>query len=259
MLVYPDMHNAFRLNLDKSSSLVGNPDFLPEEIDFWLNDAQTRFIKQRMFGNNDKHEGFEQGIKRLSDLQTLICNTLQTFFPIPSGYMSIPLISSKLGNNVVENSWSDSYYDPFMYFLDATLYSNGTTPSYSIGCGETISTKDLVKYIQDSLNSPFIRRPLVYMYNNITTTSTTNHKTIAFIYDSYMGWTPSQYSMLYIKKPRPMTSGNTTIGDGYLTNICELPEEVHSEIVNIAVSLAIENTESARVQTFTPLNKSNIE
>jgi len=69
-----NMHIAVKLGLDKSSALE-LPAFEPEEIDLWLNVAQDRFIKQRLFGNNPKRTGFEADSKRISDLQTLVVNS----------------------------------------------------------------------------------------------------------------------------------------------------------------------------------------
>ncbi len=262
MLVYPDMHNAFRLNLDKSSSLVGNPDFLPEEIDYWLNEAQDRFIKQRMFGNNNKREGFEQGTKRINDLHTLVCNTYDTYYSAgPPTFPTIPLHSSSLGSNVVEATIPLIEYNPYMYYISSILYTG--TGAISLNSGEIIDSKNLTKYISDSINTPFIRRPLVYFYNNVTSSIVINNQTIAFIYDPSSSFYPTSFNMIYIKMPRTLTSqtitGYVTYPSNYLTNTCELPVETHEEIVNIAVGLVIENNESPRVQSFTQLNQSNIE
>jgi len=66
-----EMHIAVKLGLDKSAALELAA-FEPEEIDFWLNVAQERFIKQRLFGTNVKKQGFEDSSKRISDLRELV-------------------------------------------------------------------------------------------------------------------------------------------------------------------------------------------
>jgi hypothetical protein len=232
MLVYPDMHNAFRLNLDKSSSLVGNPDFLPEEIDYWLNNAQDRFVKQRI-------KEFEKGIKRITDLQTLVNYS-----------SSISLGSSQLGTNVKECSLLNFFtvYN-YMYFLSATVFDSSAR---RLECGKLIDTEQMSNYIADFINSPFIRRPIPYLYS---ASSGSNDQTLAIIYDSNI-FTPVAVDIKYIRQPLQLTSGTPVTGT---TNTCELPFETHEEIVNIAVSLVIENIESPRVQSFTPINNSNIE
>lgn len=233
MLVYPDMHNAFRLNLDKSSSLVGNPDFLPEEIDYWLNNAQDRFVKQRF-------KEFEQGIKRITDLQTLVNYT-----------STIPLTASYLGPNVKEGSLS-TYVVGYLFYLSSVVFDNTTPIPNRIQCADPIDTNHLKNYISDYINSPFIRRPIPYFYSKGVET---DDQTIAIIYDSNI-FTPYGLGLTYLRQPLQLTSQTVS---GYQTNTCELPVETHEEIVNIAVSLVIENIESPRVQSFTPINQSNIE
>lgn len=230
-----EMHTAFRLNLDKSSSLVGNPDFLPEEIDFWLNEAQERFIKQRLFGNNYRHEGLDASQKRIDDLKNLIVNS-ETLY----------LQTSELGSNVKETVLSqlDATY-PYLFYINSTLFDS---TGKSLQTGDNVKAVDISKYLKDSINNPYIRRPLTYFATRA------NFPVIAFIYgDEFV---PNTCNLTYIKKPKVLTL-NTPFG--YQTNTCELSEETHKEIVAIAVGLVIENIESPRVQTFNPLSQSNIE
>jgi hypothetical protein len=231
MTVFPDMHNAFRLNLDKSSSLVGNPDFSPEEIDFWLNEAQDRFIKQRVFGNNIRREAFDGSLKRVEDIRNIVINS-----------SSISLSSSVIGSNIKEGvlPFTDAN-SPYMYYIDSTLFDSGSS---AMNVGEPIKITDASKYVKDSINNPYIRRPLPFFYGN----------KIAFVYgDEFI---PTTFTLTYIKKPKQLTY--TTVS-GYQTNTCELAEETHREIVDIAIGLVIENIESPRVQTYSQINQSNIE
>jgi hypothetical protein len=59
------------LSLDKSDTLE-YVSFLPEEIDYWLNESVRNFVKTRYSGLNQKHESFEQTQKRTDDLRTLV-------------------------------------------------------------------------------------------------------------------------------------------------------------------------------------------
>lgn len=233
-----DMHTAFLLNLDKSSSLAGNPDFLPEEIDYWLNEAQDRFIKQRMFGTNYRKEKYDDTQKRRDDLRTLITTNLGIFLNNPSS----------LGTNVkyciLPTTLTTSPY-PYMYYLDSNVIDiNGNR----LECGKMVKNEYIHEYLKDYINDPYLRRPLTYLY-----TEGTNH-VLGFIYsDEFI---PVQCDLTYLRQPMQLTLGPVT---GYQTNQCELALETHEEIVNIAVGLVIENIESSRVQTFVPLNQSNIE
>lgn len=66
-----ESHRSFMLSLDKSDTLE-YVSFLPEEIDYWLNEASRAFTKTRYSGVNAKRESFEQTQKRIDDLRTLV-------------------------------------------------------------------------------------------------------------------------------------------------------------------------------------------
>jgi hypothetical protein len=226
-----EMHLAFRLQLDKSTSLVGNPDFLPEEIDYWLNEAQDRFIKQRMSGNNYRQEKFDDVQKRIDDLQSLIIYST-----------AIGLSQSSLAINAKECLLpiTDASY-PYMFYINSSVYNSGST---QLQTGGIIKYSNVNDYLKDYINNPYIRRPLVTFRGNY----------IVFIHgDEFI---PVQCDITYIRRPRKLTS--FTVGT-YETATCELPLHTHPEIVVLAVSLVIENTESPRVQTFEPINVSKVE
>lgn len=228
-----EMHTAFRLHLDKSSSLVGNPDFLPEEIDFWLNEAQDRFIKERIFGNNYRQEGFEESQKRIDDVRNLIIPTTSTL-----------LSSSGIGANVKECLLPvNDATSPYMYFLGAVL-TNATGSTIALNSRNIVQYRHISNYLKDSINNPYIRRPLITFYGDY----------IVFIYgDEFV---PTSCSLKYVKRPKKLVSG--TPGT-YETNTCELSLQAHREIPVLAVSIVIENTENPRVQTFEQLNTSKME
>ena len=224
-----EMHIAFRLHLNKSTSLVGTPDFLPEEIDFWLNEAQERFIKQRLFGNNYRKEEFEDSQKRIEDLRNLIVYSEDN-----------ALTPSLLGPNVKQTDIPT--IPPFNYLVRFML-NNGT--GVRVNGFDVVRHSDAFKYIQDTINYPFIKRPVAVLEMG----------NFEVIYDPE--YNPTRIDITYIKKPLVLTSFTPTTGVS--TDTCELTVETHSEIVVLAAELAIENIESIRTQTFTPINSSKIE
>jgi hypothetical protein len=229
-----EMHLAIRLILDKTSSFE-YASFLQEELDFWLNETQERFIKQRLYGTNPKQEKFDQSQKRMDDLKSLIKQST-----------SIALTSSSLGVNVAEcNLPITDATNPYMFYLNSTLYNAGGT--VALQTGDTIPMVVLSRYLKDSINNPYIRRPLVMFYSSTT-------DKIAFVYgDEFV---PTYCDILYIKKPKKLVY--STPGT-YETTTCELPEHTHKEIVTMCAELIIENIESPRVQTFSQINASRVE
>lgn len=72
-----EAHREFKFRLDKMDAL-NYPNFLPEEIDLVLNNAQERFIKQRYGVNNIKRQSFEETQKRTEDLKNVTINAVLT-------------------------------------------------------------------------------------------------------------------------------------------------------------------------------------
>jgi len=70
-----EMHIAVNLGVQKIASFQADI-LLPQEIDFELNIAMMRFVKQRYnAGSNRQGKGFEQSQKRVDDLRNLVVTT----------------------------------------------------------------------------------------------------------------------------------------------------------------------------------------
>jgi hypothetical protein len=214
------MHEAVKLGLDKSSSLE-LPAFEPEEIDYWLNEAQLQLVKQKAFGNNFRGEGFEDSVKRIEDLTTLVVESSEiTLFSHPF-YPNVRYTLTSSVNN------ADAVY---LFFISATAKYEET--------GTIINTlpvkqEEIINLIETDFNIPYIKNPFVYFYEN----------KMGVIYDPYKP-IDSVY-IKYIKQPKKLVR---TSPAGYETNVCELPEQVHPEIVALTVNILLENIESERQQ-----------
>ena len=71
-----ELHLEFKFRCDKLDTL-NYPNFLPEEIDLILNNAQERLVKQRYGFNNIKRQSFEETEKRTEDLKEIVCLSTQ--------------------------------------------------------------------------------------------------------------------------------------------------------------------------------------
>lgn len=229
-----EMHIAFKLGLDKTESLQ-YPSFLPEEIDFWLNQAIRRFVKTRYSGLNVKHEGFEQSQKRIDDLRTLVrevtvsCTTSGAIKP--NGY-------------VLTDGFSNSVFDAVPYWLSLgeevkihyylTTVPYGPTGDKRVGVVDVTSDNYRSK-IDDPLSDHILHydeaKPLRLFYDD----------TIEFISDGT--YTILEAYIRFVKQPVTVVIGNNTD--------CDLAEHTHEEIVGMAVQLALENVEQPRLQSYT--------
>lgn len=71
------MHRSVKLLLDKADTL-NYPNYRPEEIDFFLNFSQDRFVKHRYGGLSSRNRGFEETQKRTDDLRNIISSVQLT-------------------------------------------------------------------------------------------------------------------------------------------------------------------------------------
>ena len=216
------MHTAFKQGLDKFDS-KDYPNLEAEEIDLVLNQAQESFVKQRYGYNNFKKEAFEQTQKRTEDLYTLV--------------KSIRLsVLSNTDNNIDSNSVFVTL--PVDHWITIQELTN-ITYSNNIGVSTTedvytraIQHNDYSKLITNPFAKPTIKKVL----------RLTTQEGAELLHSSEA--TVNSYKLRYIKEPATMDSQSIPQVDS------ELPELVHQEIVNQAISISLENIESARLSTF---------
>lgn len=131
------MHIAVNLGVQKLASFQAD-NLLPQEIDYELNLASMRFIKQRYNpSSNRQGKGFEQSQKRIDDLKHLVVEN--TGWTISHGIASDPLGSyTYTGNN--SNIYIDRYTLPLDY-----LFLVGVKAEVSYECNASIFEKYVPK------------------------------------------------------------------------------------------------------------------
>ncbi len=220
------MHEAVKLGLDKTSSLE-LPAFEPEELDYWLNEAQLQIIKQKMYGNNFRGEGFEDSGKRMDDLVTLVQESDVLSLSIHPFYPNVKTLN-------IEDIDSTNPDSKYMFFISAAAqFESPSNVDIDMIEAYPVMQNRIKDLIQTEFNTPFIKNPLVYFYDN----------KIGFIHDPYKSITAAYIK--YVKQPKELVSTGAT---EYQTTESELPEQVHPEIVALTVNLLLENIESVRLE-----------
>lgn len=214
------MHFDFKVKMDRVDTLT-NPDFNIAEIDWLLNEAQLIFIKQRYGVNNIKRQGFEATQKRTDDL-----STLHIKYPEQLG------ITPTLVSGVYEIDLNNLKYK-YLFFLRGEV-----DIKLNDACTKTVPLKFVQSDdLSEALKDPFNKPSLDYIIYNIGRNSTGDNAAL-YIY-------PGNFEIVsvypeYIKYPQRINYGNYTYIDGSVIgpSNCELPEQTHSEIVDIATQLA---------------------
>jgi len=218
-----EMHLGFKFRLDKVDAL-NYPNFLPEEIDLLLNQAQDRFVKQRYGLNNIKRTSFEETQKRTEDLKNIVKTVVLT----PQAYDS--------ANNIDTNARFFLLPTDHWFIIQERVklqYTCGNINTESLVEVRPIQHLEFDKVMKDPFKKPDNSKVLRLMDNG----------KIELIYNQ--GSTILEYRLRYIKEPvRISLSGNID---------CELSNHTHDEIIDDAVKIALEYIEGKRNSTFTPL------
>lgn len=107
-----EMHIAVNLGVQKIASFQADT-LLPQEIDFELNLAMMRFIKQRYNPTSNRlGKGFEQSQKRIDDLRTLVQENIGTT------YNPQNLLTDGLGSYMYTLNNTNIYTDRYTLPLD---------------------------------------------------------------------------------------------------------------------------------------------
>ena len=223
-----EMHNAIQLQLDKSDSYQIAA-FESEEFDYWLNEAQLELIKQKMFGNNPRGENYDVGTKRADDLSVLMEYSPELLYDAGTGPGTGPLKNHAYHPNVVYADIAANISNYLFYIGSDFLVDDPNASNPNVRPMETvlIEQKDIGSLVETPYNKPFLKNGYVYLKEG----------EVNVIYDPYA--TPYSIFISYLRKPLDLVLGGSD---------CELPEQVHTEIVALAVNLMLNNIADQREQ-----------
>ena len=209
--------------MDKNSQSIafgGCPAFLPEEIDYWLNQGLYQEINTKFTGNNATKIGFEGSVKRTHDLENLVRTDLNisAIKEVNSNCCYVPNLTG----------------EGRMFFIDAVLNFGNKKANVRL-----ISHENAQKFKKTHSNNPWIDAPVGTIHDNTL-----------YVYYDDISMNSGSYSIdiTYVKFP-------TKVENLPSAGMTEIPEYMQYEVINRAVELALEDVESRRVQTKSQLNQ----
>jgi len=215
-----EMHTEFKFRMDKMDSL-NYPNFLPEEIDLILNNAQERIVKQRYGFTNLKRQSFEETQKRIEDLKNIVVNAVLTTQP----YASDNIDASARFVNLPTDHW---FTIQERCKLLCEICGSETNSFAEV---IPINHSEFSKRIKDPFGKP----------DDVIVLRLMEKGRVELISSCQI----IEYRMRYIKQPNKID---------LTTNVTsELSSHMHSEIIDEAVKIALEGIEGKRSQTFNPL------
>lgn len=223
------LHIAFNIELDKSN-VSGYPSFLPEERDYFINAAITKFYKTKYSGYNAQLKGFQQNQKRSDDFRNVIKSA------------SAALVTSD------SIKYTASFPEDYWFMVGETArikYPSATPGEYSYKdvdvyeCTiENLDNRLNNSLSEHKLNRGYARPLRVFVGDNI------------FLYTDG-SYSIDKYAMFYICKPAEVNWYSTI--QGYSNSTTELenvPDHAWDEIIKLAVKAAIENISDYRYQSY---------
>lgn len=223
-----EFHTEFKTRCDKIDGLL-LPNLLTSEIDLLLNQAQDRFVKQRYGKTNTKRDSFEETQKRIDDLKAITRNVIIA----PLAYSA----TDNIDTNARFFTLPVDYWFIIQERADITYedcHGDSITELIEV---RPIEHNEFTKVIKDPFKKPNTAKVLRLMENSM----------VELIFDSAV--TINSYRLRYIKAPVRMSyTGSVT---------CELSSHTHTEIVDLAVQIALEYVESKRTPGFTGIVNTN--
>ena len=218
-----EQHVAFKVGFDKTDS-SNYPGFEPEEIDLFINLAQDRLVKTRYGGNNLYRTSFEQSQKRTDDLRTIIKQT--TLTPLSPTSLNKPGGQFfNLPNSVATNDvyWFSIQEEANVIVTDC----DGNTSTVKLPV-KPITHDQYNKIIKDPFNKPDETELVRLVSEGAIEVISPVASLVSLV-------------LRYVRKPQRIDVVNAVD--------CELPDHMHQEVVDVAVSLALENVESVRTRS----------
>lgn len=213
-----EFHINFGLELDKTADFE-YAYMSPEQIDYWLNKAQERFIKQRAYPLDRNKPGFEQTQKRIDDLRDIV---------VKSGQIS-PSINGTIYSIFIPGNYK------YLVRHQCLTSDSSSCGNKNVG-GVQAEEEFMNQMLKDPFWWPTAEEPLYYFNGDY------------IVYETKGNYSLLNTVLTYIKEPAKIT-----LGSQYSTPIadvqCELGKSTHQEILDIAISMVLENIESQRYQT----------
>lgn len=243
-MTHKDIYTKFMIEYDKANVASSYPSLTEYEIATILDKAYNALIAQKFTGNNPRRSSFESDNKSISDLQ--------------------PLIKTDVCNGSLDsaNSFSANLPDEFLYYISSCIkytISEESKPMDTLAVRiinvKLVDHNTANKFLISPTNLPWVKTPVCYIEGN----------EITVIYDPMMQDLETDVYVTFIKKPNTFVKESLTGKNTYLTFVEEKDENgkvivpkgyefecndtVAEELISLAVTFALENVESQRLNT----------
>ena len=210
-MTYENIYQKFMIEYDKAGITSSYPSLTEYEAATILDKAYLALIAQKVTGNNARRSTVESDVKAVSDLKGLITTDECTI--------------AANSDSVVGNRRKWSLPTGFLYFIGGTIRN---TPM------KLIPHESAEKLY----NNPWIKIPVCYIEGN-------HLFTLEEYKQSYIN--SDVVNVTYIKEPSKFA--NTQSSSINTSTTFECNDSMVEELISLAVTFALENVESSRLNT----------
>jgi len=219
-----EMQQLFETLLQTSSPIFNDSEKPDTDVIFrFLNEAQIKYIKEKYLSAPTFYERTKVIGNSINDLKNLIKSITLT------NVTTTPLTNTLLFKPTTTFVW---------HYISATGVISRTYP-YTTATTlidlMPIEAGEVNRYLTTSINKPLILVPVFTQTNNDTEDSYNSISSLMVIHDSYTTYSASNTKAHCLVTPRQLILDATDVATE--TEVCELADYLHEDIVRLAVDL----------------------
>ena len=227
-MTHGDIYTKFMIEYDKAGEATSYPSLTKYEIATLLDKAYLAIIAQKLVGNNVRKSGFESDVKAIEDIRPLVTTKRITDIVTAEDDAIKNAVQFKISNDLLYYITSKARYKIIQ--LDQSII-------YPIDIVKLINHDQAQNFVSTSTNIPWIKNPVGYLENTIFT----------ILFDNYLSSnqtfkTIDKLILTYIQTPIKFVNDTDD-------KVFELSDSMAEELINLAISFALENVESSRLSS----------
>ena len=220
---------AFELEINKLDDAINKP--VTDDSLYWLNQAVSKFVKERFNGNAPHYTSYEQNEKRTRDLHNL--------------FTAYQMVNDDIVDHSTYVEYTYDYPTNIMYLLSERVLITDNNDEHPYDTSVFECTADSFMYrITNSLTD------FHYKYNKarplrVRTGKEEDSYTVSLLTDG--NYKINSYNIYYLKTPELLTDINPDEDVEYK----DFEDDVWYEIIKTAAQMYVENQSDQRYKTLT--------
>ena len=227
-MTHGDIYTKFMIEYDKAGEATSYPSLTKYEIATLLDKAYLAIIAQKLVGNNVRKSGFESDVKAIEDIRPLVTTKRITDIVTAEDDAIKNAVQFKISSNLLYYITSKARYK---------IIQSDQSIIYPIDIVKLINHDQAQNFVSTSTNIPWIKNPVGYLENTIFT----------ILFDNYLNSnqtfkTIDKLILTYIQTPIKFVNDTDD-------KVFELSHSMAEELINLAISFALETVESPRLSS----------